>query len=200
MSLDTYANLKTELQDWTARADITATIDTLIDLFEAWVNRNIRHREMEAEATTSATEYIALPTDFLALRDVQYQSNPRVQLRYVTPEYADLYDPTGASGTPLYYTMVGNQLRLVPAPSSSTTVRISYWQKVPALDGDNTTNWLLESHADAYLYGPLFHGLVWAHNPTIAQYVQQGWAEVMRELRNDGKASNLGGSIQIRPA
>jgi hypothetical protein len=200
LSLDTYANLKTELSDWTARADISATIPTLIVLFEAWANRNIRHRSMETEATTAATEYIALPDDFLELRDIQFQSSPRVQLPYITPEYADLYDPTGATGIPAYHTIVGNQIRLVPAPVSAPDVRISYWQSIPALSDANTTNWLLAAHPDAYLFGSLFNGLIWAHNPQIAVYLGDMWRSIMADLHKAGKLSNLGGAIQIRPA
>ena len=200
MSLDSYSALKTEIQDWAVRADITATVDTLIDLFEAWANRNLRVRQMEAESTSAATEYMAFPTDYLELRDIQFQSNPRRQLRYVTPEYADMYDSSGATGSPLYYTVVGGQIRLIPAPDSSTSVRISYWQKVPALTTLAPSNWLLVSHPDAYLYGPLFHGLVWAQNPTMAGYIKDGWGRVVDELQGKGKQSNIGGSLQIRPA
>jgi hypothetical protein len=155
---------------------------------------------MEAESTSAATEYMEFPTDYLELRDIQFQSNPRRQLRYVTPEYADLYDSSGTTGPPLYYTVVGNQIRLVPSPDTSTTVRISYWQKITPLSGSATSNWLLEAHPDAYLYGPLFHGLVWANNPQMAGFIKEGWAQVMNEMQGKGKQSNIGGSLQIRPA
>jgi hypothetical protein len=200
VSLDTYANLKTELQDWTARADISATIDTLIDLFEGYASRNLRTREMETEATTAATEYMALPDDFAEMRDIQWQGNPRVNLRYVTPEYADLYDSSGATGIPIYYTVVGNQIRLVPAPNGTTDIRISYYQRIPALSAGNTTNWLLTSYPDAYLWGSLFHGLVWAHNAAAAAQIKEVWGQVQNEIHNAGKRSNFGGSLQIRPA
>ena len=182
------------------RADISGTADDFIDLFEGWANRNLRVRQMEAEATATSTEYIALPTDFLELRDIQYQGSPRVQLEYVTPEYADRYDSSGASGTPKYYTLVGNQIRLIPAPDASTDVRISYWQKVPALSGGNTTNWLLTDYPDAYLYGSLIHARVFVQDPAIAAYFKQAYDQVMAEIDRAGKRSNVGGSMRVRPA
>jgi hypothetical protein len=200
MSLSNYAGLVASISTWMVRADISGTADDFIDLFEGWANRNLRLRQMEAEATATSTEYIALPTDFLGLRDIQYQGSPRVQLEYVTPEYADRYDSSGASGTPKYYTLVGNQIRLIPAPDSSTDVRISYWQKVPALSGGNTTNWLLTDYPDAYLYGSLIHALVFVQDPAIAAHFKQGYDQVMAEIDRAGKRSNVGGSMRVRPA
>jgi len=200
MALDTYANLKTELASWLARSDLTSQVDTFIDLFEAWANRNFRVRQMENEATTAAAEYIELPADFLELRDIQYQGSPRVQLQYVTPEFADLYDTSGASGTPKYYTLVGDQLRLVPAPDTSSDVRISYWQSITPLSVSDTTNWLLTEYPDAYLYGSLMHARAFLTDNGVAAFVQQGWGAIVEEIRSAGRKSNLGGALQIRPA
>jgi hypothetical protein len=199
MSLDTYANLKTEIAAWTSRTDLTSQLDTFIDLFESWANRNLRTRQMENEAYASAAEYIALPDDYLELRDIQWQGSPRRQLQYVTPEYADMYDTDGATGLPVYYTLVGNQLRLIPAPDSDTTVRISYWQSITPLDGTNTSNWLLAAYPDAYLYGSLMHARAFIPDERAA-LVKAGWQEVMAEVQSAGKKSNIGGSLQIRAA
>lgn len=200
MALDTYANLKTELASWTNRGDLTTPIDTFIDLFEAWANRGLRVRQMEAEANAPASEYLELPADFLEMRDIQFQANPRRQLQYVTPQYADIYDSSGASGTPAFYTLVGNQIRLVPAPDSTTNVRISYWQAIPALSGSQTTNWLLRDYPDVYLYGSLIHARMYIHDPQLAGFIESGWQRAMSEVQSAGKKSNVSASMQIRPA
>ena len=80
MSLTTYSGLVTEIQTWMTRSDLSGDVDTMIDLFEAWANRNLRVRQMEEEATADAEEYMALPSDFLELRDIQWQGSPRRQL------------------------------------------------------------------------------------------------------------------------
>lgn len=198
MALTSYSGLKTELAAWMARSDLTTQIDTAIDLFEAWANRNLRVRQMEDEAYTPAAEYLELPADFLEVRDIQYQANPRRQLQYVTPEYADLYDSAGTAGTPKFYTLVGNQLRLVPAPDSTTDVRISYWQSIPALTDSNTDNWLLLDYPDAYLYGSLMHLRSYITDIQVAAAVQAGWSAIVSEIQSAGKKSNLGGSLRIR--
>jgi len=70
MSLDSYTNLKTEIATWLLRVDLGPDIDTMIDLFESWANRNLRVRQMEGEATAPAAEYLPLPADFIELRDI----------------------------------------------------------------------------------------------------------------------------------
>lgn len=200
MALDTYANLKAEIALFMARTDLTSEIDTFIDLFEAWANRNLRVRQMEAEATATAAEYIALPTDYLELRDIQVQSSPRRQLQYVTPEYADLVDSDGTAGDPSYYTIIGNQFRLVPPPSGSDSVRIGYWQRIPALSGSATTNWLLTEWPDAYLWGSVMQARAYLPDEQRAAMVERSWRSVMAEIQRAGKASNLGGSLTIRSA
>jgi hypothetical protein len=197
MSLDTYANLKTELASWAARADLTTPIDTFIDLFEAWANRNLRVRQMEVEATTTATEYIEMPADYLELRDIQWQGSPRVQLTYVTPQQADEIDPDGVVGTPFHYTLIGNQIRLIPSPSEGT-VRIAYWQSIPALSDAQTTNWLLTAYPDAYLYGPLMHARMFIHDPAMVGFIRDGWLAVMSEIQKAGKRSNINGPLIAR--
>jgi len=200
MSLDTYGNLKTEIGTWLTRVDLTSDIDTLIDLFESWANRNLRVRQMEEESTTAAAEYLAFPTDFLELRDIQYQANPRRQLEYVTPTFADLYDSSGAAGTPVYYTFVGNQIRLIPAPDSTTDVRIAYYQTIPALSNSQTTNWLLTAYPDAYLYGALMHGKIRISDPQLAAFIADNFGQVVAEIQKAGRRSNVGGSLRVQAA
>src|SRR5690349_15542353 len=188
MALDSYANLKTAISTWLVRADVASDVDDMIDMFEAWANRNLRVAQMEEEATTPVTEYIALPSDFLELRDIQWQGNPRRELEYMTPILADIYDPTGSTGLPKFYTIVGDQLRVIPAPSdTSVNVRIDYWRKVPALSDSQTTNWLLSTYPDAYLYGSLFHGRIRIQDMDTAQSVAAAWQAIMAELKRAGK-------------
>lgn len=198
MSLDTYSALKTEIAGWLARADLTTPIDTFIDLFEAEFNTEMRLRQMETEATASATEYLELPAGFLSMRDVQWQGSPRVNLEYITPEKADLYDTSGSTGMPSFYTIVGNQIRLIPAPSSSTTIRMSYYESVTALSGSNTTNWLLTAYPQLYLYGSLRHAKTYISDPQLWAFFESQFLKAWDSVKKASRASNYGGSLAIR--
>jgi hypothetical protein len=197
VAIDSYANLKTAIGSWINRADSADYADDAIDLFEAWANRNFRVREMLEEATASAAERLELPADFLEMKDLQLDGSIRYPLEYVTPNYADVYDPTSASGgTPRYYTILNNEIRIIPAPTSGT-VRMSYYETITPLDGSNTTNWLLESHPDAYLYGSLYHSRIYITDDARAQMVAQEWRQIAAEIQRAGKRSKFGGDLRI---
>lgn len=200
MALDSYTSLKATLQSWLARVDVAADADDIIDLFESWANRNLRVPQMEQEAITSAAEYIGLPTNFLQMRDIQWQGNPRVQLQYMSPTQADAYDPTGIAAIPKFYTIVGDQIRLIPAPNAATDIRMDYWQRITALSDNAQSNWLLATFPDSYLYGSLIHANVRFANPEMAASLGGAWQQVMAEIQDAGKKANLGTSLTMRPA
>lgn len=59
------------------------------------------------------------------------------------------YDTTGAR--PYYFSISGTTLRVTPITAGNVT--LTYFEKIPALDGTtNTTNWLLTLAPDIYFY------------------------------------------------
>lgn len=200
MALDSYSGLITTLQTWLQDAAVAPDAPDCIAMFEAWVNRNLRVPQMEQEAYAPAAEYLALPSDFLALRDVQWQGKPIVQLEYLTPAMADLTNPYGDTCTPRAYTIVGDRLRLIPAPNDTTSVRIAYWKRLPALSGVIPTNWLLQAYPDAYLYGSMVHGHVRMKDIATATAISNAWQGIAQEIQQAGREANLGSLLRIRAA
>lgn len=151
MSLDTYANLKTEVSDWANRTDLPE--DTLIDLAEAYFNRELRVNSMVTLTSfTIDARFKDVPSDFL---DVKYftldQTDPRVPLVYMDPASFDTVHAAQSTGQPTNFTIVGGQFKFGPAPDTSYVGALAYYQRIPALSDSQTTNWLLTSHPDAYL-------------------------------------------------
>lgn len=177
-----YTELKTNIADWLHRTDLTTKIDTFIDLFEARVNRNLRVPEMEKRATaTPTTEYVALPTDFLELRNIQINGTTTTLLEYASPQKIDAMGLT--TGTSRYYSLVGNEFQLNPSAAGST-VEIAYWGKITPLDSTNTTNFLIESHPDYYLMGCIYEALVYSiddRRNEVAQIVAEKEAAIIRK-------------------
>lgn len=199
MSIATYSELTTAVANWLSRADLTSRIPEAIALAEAAFNRNIRHRQMEQRSTASATEYMSLPSDFLELRSVKVDSTPDTSLRILSPWDGDrLY--TGASGSPLFYVLQANQLRLLPAPDSSVTIEIDYYKRIPALSSTATTNWLLTDYPDLYLYGSCFHALALVQDDNRTQMVLSFMNGIMDAVgREQQKARWSGSPLQTRP-
>lgn len=157
MRITTYAELQSSIADWLLRDDLTSVIPTFISLAEAKFNRRIRDYRMVKRATAEVdTAYFAIPSDWQENIRFQLNTTPIVTLEYVTPDQAAEEKRLSVSaGKPAFFTMIGNQFQIVPAPDSTYDAELTYYSKIPALSGSNTSNWLLEKAPDMYLYGAL---------------------------------------------
>jgi len=192
----TYAELKTEISAFTHRSDLTAYLDTFIDFAEARLNRDLRVSQQETILTASATQYITLPADFLAVRVINKQSNPVQELRYITP--AEMDRIADGSTTLNYYTILGDSIKLQAA--SSTDVELTYYAKIPALDGTNTSNWVLATHPDVYLYACLFEAYNWTQNEAQASKYAALFANGINMIRQADAQRKFGNSLSVRAA
>jgi hypothetical protein len=169
---------------------LTAVIPDFITLAEAQFNRNIRHRRMVERATaTLDSEYSAVPADWLESIRYQINTNPITTMEFVSPDQAAmLKGANGTTGKPIYYTQIGQQFQVVPAPDSGSayTGELTYYATIPALSVSNTTNWLLTDSPDLYLYGALLQA---------APYLQDDqrlstWGTLYERCLNDLKVSD----------
>jgi len=160
MALDTYVNLKTEIANYLNRSDLTSYLDTFIDLAEFRHARDLRVREMEAVdtsiTTVSGTQSYTLPTGYLEMRYVMYQSNPYQFLAYMTPpDFFRVYNEGEGSGTPTYYTIVSDKIYLGNMPDAAQTLELGMFKRPTALSDTNTSNDILNNFPDLYLYAAL---------------------------------------------
>jgi hypothetical protein len=160
MALDTYANLKTEIASFLNRDDLTAQIDTFIDLAETRHARDLRIREMETVdtsiTTVAGTQSYDLPTGYLELRYAMLQTSPYTMLQYMTPaDFFRVYNEGEGTGMPVYYTIVGKKIYLGHSPDSANVLELGFFQRATALSSSNTTNDILTNFPDLYLYGSL---------------------------------------------
>lgn len=185
MAITTYSELTTALGNWLNRSDLDSLLPDFISLFEARMNRLIRTPEMEATVSTATSEgTVALPADFLSMRECYIDANPDIVLEPMTPAALRARYPTTATGTPAAYSIRGTDIILGPTPSEALTIKLSYYQKVPPLTSTNTTNWLLDSHPDAYLYGSLCMAEAYVQNDERLNVWKAAWDEVLGELMN----------------
>lgn len=158
MALTTFSQLKTSIANYLNRSDLTGVIPDFITLAESKLNRNLRLRKMQTTTsltTTSGTATLDLPTDFLEVVQLFVDGNPNVVLDYVNPTEIELNNLNDSSGNPQQYTIIGDTIKLNPIPDSDYTVKLTYFQKLPALSDSNTTNFLLTNYPQIYLYGAL---------------------------------------------
>lgn len=158
MSLADYDGLKAELAAYSARSDLTANLDTFIDIAEARFNRRLRVSAMEATSsisTVAGTATIDLPSDFKHIKLLEFTSTPK-QISFITQSKLTKLYAGASSGRPTFAARYpGNKLILGPTPDAVYALTLSYYQEIPALSSGNTTNWLLTDYPDLYLYACL---------------------------------------------
>ncbi len=158
MAFATYSDLKTAIQAfYKNRADVMLYAPDLIRLTEAYLNTELRCREMETTVTlTPVSNIVTLPDDFLEFKRVVENASIRRPLSYITEDDADSMYATRSAGLASNFTIVGNQLQAFPL--SSNTIEIVYYRTIPALSDSNPTNWLLTKFPNIYLHGALMYG------------------------------------------
>jgi hypothetical protein len=158
MAIDTFSGLKTTIADYLNRDDLTSSIPTFITLAEAKFNRKVRTRQMVKRANAPIdTQYFAYPADYLETKTFKLNTNPITKLEFVTEEYSDTLRSSRyiGVGKPEYFSIIGNQLEVIPSPDTEYSAELTYYAKITALSDANTSNWLLAYAPDLYLYGAL---------------------------------------------
>lgn len=201
MALNTYATLKSSIADFLNRDDLTSVIQTFITLAEAKFNRAIRTRQMIKRATANVDgRFFAMPADFLEARSFQLNTNPITVLEYVTEGYGNTLNSNTyvSSGKPVKFTVVGTQLEVIPAPDTTYEAELTYFGKISALSDDNTSNWLLTSNPDIYLYGALLQSAPYLKDDSRIAVWAQLYTSCIDELNVADQRASVASSIISR--
>lgn len=191
MAITTYDELQTAISTWTGDTFTAAQAEEIIALVESRLNRLLRTQEMETRATASTSgEYLILPDDFLEQRSIEIGGDK--QLEFVSPAHMAGY-PT-ESGEPCYYTVTDGQFRFHPVPTSTYSVEVVYYKKIPALSDSNTSNWVLANHPDLYLAMCLSLAEVFGWNDPRAAGFKASAAEIINEINEQEKRRKVGSS------
>ena len=205
MAITTYAQLQTAAANWLDRTDLSARIPEFIELAEANFNRVIRQPDMVAknDSFSLAAQYTTLPTDTLEITRIVVDVSPPITLEYLTPEeISERRSVLNSTGRPYYFTVIGGstgQLEVLPSPDSTYTSSIVYYTKIPALTDSATTNWLLSSHPDIYLYGLLVEAEPYLKNDERLPVWASQLDKSLAELRLQGQRKlHSGSSLRMR--
>lgn len=161
MALDTYANLQASILSWMLTDATTTPVTDFIALAESEMNARVKHWRNTSIATiTFADTGLAdQPAGFRAPRSAKLSSSPNTQLEIVSSEkMVELLSSSTQAGNPEVMAVDGDDLRAWPTPSANVDAVLRYYRTIPALADDNTSNWVLANHPNAYLYGALAVG------------------------------------------
>ena len=158
MGLANYSDLKTSVANYLGRSDLTSQIPGFIALAEIRLARELRIRQMLTTATATMTigdSTVGMPSDFLAMRDIFVQDQPRNVINFVSPATFTRNARTEEVGVPTFYTMRGQEFEFAPKPDAAYTLQMLYYAKPTPLSDSNQSNAFMANCPDALLYGAL---------------------------------------------
>lgn len=155
MALANYSDLKVAVAGWLNRTDLTDQIPDFITLAESKLNRRLKLRVMETEASLSLSsggQSVALPSGFVEPMDL-WAEDPegRRDLRYLDP--SQMPDHV-AQDRVEYWTITGANIVFERPSDAALTLTLRYLASF-ALSDASPTNWLLTNHPDVYLFATL---------------------------------------------
>lgn len=159
MALNSYSALQTAVATWLNRDDLTAVIPDFIALCEARIRRTIktRHTSVIQASLAADDSSVDLPDNVSEVLSVSISDSTLGSRLEVLPynelvEWRRLY-PT--AGIPTRYSLVDGEIELAPTSDGAYTINVEIEGPFEALSNSNTTNWILDSYPDVYLYGTL---------------------------------------------
>lgn len=208
--LTTYEGLKAAVADWLGRDDLASQIPVFIALAENRMNRELRLRVMEHAAelgVETGEASVRLPWKrepgdwdvFLEMRDLAWQSadGMRSNLAYAPP---DLHAVTRAAGRPRQYTIIGRDLKLLPAPDAAGTLILTYYAEIPPLGDAQPDNEVLLTAPDLYLYGALVESGPYTRSSAPLETWTQYYAAARQKLEANERRARFTSNLAMRPA
>lgn len=198
MALSNYTELQASVADFLNRSDLTAVIPDFIRMTEAELNRVLRTREMSVRTRAPVSEqYVKLPDDYLGMRNIELVTSPVTVLEYRNLENLDAHRASDATGKPIFYSIMQNNIEFAPVPDSEYTLEIVYYQKLPQLGTEVTeftTNWLLDSHPDIYLYGSLMQSAPYLQADERIGVWAGKFQQVLEQLKTSDEKARFSGT------
>lgn len=193
----TYAELKQQVLNFLNDPAAEQTIDTFVNLAEADMSRRVRHWRMEKRSTAILdTQYSALPSDFYEPIRLSITSGDTRRLEMASQ--AQMMDrrmrSLDASGRPHYYAMTDGSIEVFPTPDGEYTLEMVYYSKIIPLSDENTSNWILQYHPDAYLYGALLHAAPFLGDDARMQTWSALFEKAVSEINLDSDKAKFGGA------
>lgn len=157
MSIASYSELKTAVNNWLARTDLTSYVGDFIALGEKRIYRDLRIRAMETALNdTIASGVIAVPDGYVAMKYAYVEANPIGKLQRKEAEWIyQKYPIRAADGQPCFFAREADNFIFGPYPDSTYTVKGLYYKRLTALSDSNTTNWFTANAPDLLLFAAL---------------------------------------------
>jgi hypothetical protein len=192
-----------KLADTLNRQDMTAVIPDFVTLATSRIQRDmarVKHPYMiNRSQATVIDNYVPLPSDFVSIFQIMFQDTTQ-NFVYVSPDQSKevlargwdntsspfLVTQNSVSATSLttYYTIIGNRIRIFPAPTQTSPDQLDLWYyaRLNPLNNQTTTNWVLSRYPDLYLYGALVHTAPYLKADERIQVWESAYQTILKDI------------------
>lgn len=202
MPITNRGTLVSTVADRLQRTDLTTQIGDCVTLTEAYFNVELPLRMAEATSTPTGTigsRNLALPAGFaepITLDLTTFGSFDR--LRAAT---AETIAYSAGNGAPTAWVITGANIELDYPCDQAHTFQFRYrGTSLLALAADADTNWLLQNHPDAYLFGTLGEIYALQENAPAASLWLQRRNDIVDKIAWKESRSKSVATLQVDPA
>lgn len=194
MAIANFGDLKTAINDWLNRSDLSAVpLGQFVLAVENDLRSDAEIREYETIVTgTMSGDGFALPTDFLRVRSLLVENHPYT---YLPPdEYSNKVDN---ESTGWWYTINGSNVSVLNGDGKD--YELLYFGNLPALSASGDTNWILKNHPNIYLWGGCYFGSVFLKDTNGMSAFSSLYETAKGRLHRGETKARFGTNLQVRP-
>jgi len=147
---------------------------------------SVGEQEQVATLTTTAgNASVTLPTGMNEIRRLRLmESNQNTDLWPVSLAPSDDQN-WNYEGKPRAVSVIGNTLNIRPVPDGTYTLSLNYYAKFTPLSVADPTNWILEYHPDAYLYGTLMQSAPYLGTDNRLSLWEAGYGNAIQSINRE---------------
>lgn len=194
MAIANFADLRTAINSWLNRSDLTAVpLGQFVLAVENDLLVDAEIREYETVATgTMSGDGFTVPTDFIRVRSLLVDDHV---YSYVTPD--QFSQKVDNESTDWVYTINGNDFSVVDGDGK--TYELLYFGTLPALSADADTNWVLDNHPNVYLWGGCYFGSVFLKDAQGASMFGPMYEAAKGRLHRGETKARYGNAMRVVP-
>lgn len=191
-----YGTLKTEIENYSHRDDLTLQLPIFVQSAIAHINKYCRSVYTEARANITVTgQPLGLPDDFLELRLIYKDDNE--PMNFVSLNEMRFDDNTLVKENS--YSIFGTQLEVSPDITESTDLEIIYYARVPFFVLDTETHDLLINYPMCFLYGAMKELCIYIQDDGRIQLFAELFEAEIQKINQQAEMARYSGTpLQMR--
>ena len=190
-----YTTLKSSIESWSHRSDLTSVLDDFIALAEQRLDTDLQVRELEATATGNLSgATLALPADFSKFRRFTINTTTKYSPENIGADgLRSRY--SSSNGLPKYFAIIGTNIEFDRTPDSTYSYTLDYWKEVPALTAIAPTNDILTEYPGVYLFACLMEAAAYTKSDSDMERYEVKYQQYLG-LANS-RSYQIGGPMRV---